>query len=523
VNAVRIIYASARADFLERVRRYSFLVTLGFALYFGYLAAAGKFTLRIGDSRGIYNSAWIGSLLAIVGSTFISLAGFYFVKNSVQRDRESRVGQILAATPLSRTAYIFSKFASNFAVLSAMIGILALSSLAMQWSVGEDRHMHLWQLLSPFLLLSLPAMAVIAALAVLFETIPLLRGGFGNIAYFFLWTVLLAAPVATGSLAFDLAGLALLRHDLIASSAAPSAENSFSFSLEFGQTHAATAAFRWEGIPWTANVVVPRMALSAAAFLLCGLAAALFDRFDTARNGRPAPSTTPAPPVAHSESSSSPTAAFPRALTPLAASPQRSRFFAIFSAELRLLFKGQRWWWYTVAAGLLIASATVPSRDARGIILACAWIWPILLWSPSGIRETLHQTNQIIFSAPHPVARQLPAVWLAGAIVTVCTGSGFALRLLLSADWRGLLAWCAGVLFIPSSALAFGVWSGSSKPFEILYTLFWYIGPMHAMPAFDFMGSAPATSSTRYPLFYLVLALVFLLMAVAGRKRQLLV
>ena len=35
-------------------------------------------------------------------------------------------------------------------------------------------------------------------------------------------------------------------------------------------------------------------------------------------------------------------------------------------------------------------------------------------------------------------------------------------------DWRGLLAWLTGALFIPTLALALGVWSGSSKLFEIV-------------------------------------------------------
>jgi hypothetical protein len=93
VNTLRVVFASARADFFERVRRYSFLFTLGSALYFGYLATVGKLMQRIGELRGIYNSAWIGGPLAMVGSTFISLAGFYFVNNSIQRDRETRVGR----------------------------------------------------------------------------------------------------------------------------------------------------------------------------------------------------------------------------------------------------------------------------------------------------------------------------------------------------------------------------------------------------------------------------------------------
>jgi hypothetical protein len=74
VNIPRVVFASARADLLERIRRYSFLFTLGVALYFGYLAAVGRIMLRLNDTLGIYNSAWVGALLTIVGSTFISLA-----------------------------------------------------------------------------------------------------------------------------------------------------------------------------------------------------------------------------------------------------------------------------------------------------------------------------------------------------------------------------------------------------------------------------------------------------------------
>lgn len=543
MSGASVVLAAARADFLERVRRYSFLFTLGLALYFGYLATVGKLTLRIGDSRGVYNSAWIGGLLAVVGSTFISLAGFYFVKNTLQRDTETRVGQILAATPISRFAYILGKFASNFAVLASMIGILALSSIVMQLVSGEDKHILLWKLISPFLFISIPAMAVIAALAIVFETIPFLRGGFGNVAYFFLWTAILSVPIATDSSTYDLSGLFLLRQSLISSHAAPSAGYSFSLSIDAGQFKAAST-FRWEGIPWTAEALFSRLFLCVVALLLCILAAAFFDRFDAARSYRALRAfPAHAVPVSNSGrhlingSREGAASAVPNSpgnsgvltpevgaadLAPLGASAQKFRFPAVLAAELRLMLKGQRWWWYLIAAGLLVAQAAVPQAGARGMVLAFAWIWPILLWSSMGMREMRHQTHQILFAVPHPLARQLPAVWLAGVLLAAVTGSGFAVRLLLERNLPGLFAWTVGALFIPTAALCLGVWSSSSKPFEILYTLFWYVGPMHAMPAFDFMGSAPATATTRYPLIYLAFTAILFVMAIAGRKRQLL-
>ena len=185
------------------------------------------------------------------------------------------------------------------------------------------------------------------------------------------------------------------------------------------------------------------------------------------------------------------------------------------------MLKGQKWWWYAVAAGLIVACAATPSASARGILLACAWFWPVFVWSKMGVRETRDQTSQLIFSAPHPIARQLPAVWLAGVGVALLTGSGFAGRLLFTGNSRGLFAWLVGALFIPTLALTFGVWSGSSKLFEIVYTLLWYVGPMHATLQLDFMGSAPGTEATRVPTFYLACAVAMAAIAVFGRKRQL--
>jgi hypothetical protein len=106
-------------------------------------------------------------------------------------------------------------------------------------------------------------------------------------------------------------------------------------------------------------------------------------------------------------------------------------------------------------------------------------------------------------------------------VLALLTGSGFGARVLLGGDWRGLTAWLIGALFIPTLALGLGVWSGSSKLFEIVYLLLWYLGPMHATLQLDFMGSAPGTAATRVPAFYFALTVAIAAVAVLGRKRQL--
>ena len=129
--------------------------------------------------------------MGIVCSAFLSLIGFYVVKNSIQRDEQTRVGRVLATTPMTKRFYTFAKSISNFAVLASMVLVMGVATLLMQLLRGEDPHLHLWQLLAPLILFALPAMAFVAALAVLFETLPVLRGGVGNIIFFFLWIFLL--------------------------------------------------------------------------------------------------------------------------------------------------------------------------------------------------------------------------------------------------------------------------------------------------------------------------------------------
>ncbi len=128
-------------------------------------------TIQLADYRGVYTSAWVGTMVAMVSTAFISLVGFYIVKNAVDRDRRTGVGQILAATPLSKTQYMFGKALSNFAVLNSMVLILAFGALATQFFAAEDKQYDFIALVLPSILIAMPMMALTAAVAVLFENV----------------------------------------------------------------------------------------------------------------------------------------------------------------------------------------------------------------------------------------------------------------------------------------------------------------------------------------------------------------
>src|SRR5574339_708328 len=218
MNSMRVIYHVARAAFLERVRRYSFLVMLGLVILLGYQTVIGNVRLQLGEYRGEFNSAWIAGMMSIIATFFLGWFGFYLVKGSVARDRETGVGQIMATTPMSRPAYMLGKWISNFAVLMAMVVILMIIGLVIQLISGESTQIDLTVYLAPFLYIVMPLMALVAAVAVLFEVIPFLSGGFGNLVYFFGFVMLI--PLTMENLqklpALEPLGMALLKADMAA-------------------------------------------------------------------------------------------------------------------------------------------------------------------------------------------------------------------------------------------------------------------------------------------------------------------
>jgi hypothetical protein len=94
--------------------------------------------------------------------------------------------------------------------------------------------------------------------------------------------------------------------------------------------------------------------------------------------------------------------------------------------------------------------------------------------------------------------------------------------MLLETDGDAVFTWMVGALFIPSLALALGVWSGSSKLFQLTYLVLWYAGPMQGIQRFDFMGldSAEAVADGTSVAF-IAAGVVLLALAAAGRRRQL--
>ncbi len=537
MNTTRAIYHLARADFFERTRRYSFLLVLAAIIYMGVLVNKGAIGMELAAKatdlswiryRGEFNSAWIGAMTVMVINTFLGLFGFFLVSGCIERDIRTGVGQIIATTPLRRAVYLVGKWLSNFLVLSLLVLILAVAAAIMVLLKGEAA-LELRPLLMPFLAVALPNMALTAALAVVFDTVPWLRGAVGNVVYFFGWIISLFSVLLTGKLLFikDPIGQGVFSASIYASAHAAypqdaireilgvqsSNPGAFMANL-FDMPEFQLKVFNWPGLDWTPGVVAGQWFWVLFGLGLVLLSATWFARFDPSREGlrhlRAKPVVDAGGRLAelwekvHSRLPD---------LSPFISNlAQASPFLGVLFAELRLLLKGRRWWWWLVLLGLNIVILAGPASMVKDFLLPIAWLWPLPIWSEMGNRERKYNTTQMVFSSARPVLRQLPAAWLAGVLATALFEIAGALVFLINGDLTSLAGWVGAVIFIPALALALGVFSSGSRVFEVVYLLWWYMGPFQKTPWVDFTSGAPQ--------FYLLVAAGLLLLAAFWRGRQ---
>jgi hypothetical protein len=537
------IFHLTKADFFERARRYSFLFVLAVIVLVGYLFVppvdAGYRVLQVGTQRGIYNSAWIGLMFGLTAAMHLPLLGFYLVKNAISRDRQTRVGQIIASTPISKLVYVIGKWFSNLAVLILILCVLTVMGVVMQLIRAEDTTINLWAIITPIWLMGLPILAIAAALAVLFECVPFLNGGLGNVIFFFIWLTAIGV-VISGSVE-ETTGLARVTRDPFSYTRQlvdiqeqvleerPDAQVSSSF-INSGRDIEGT--FIWRGIDWPAAVIFDRLIWLGLVVVFLAISAITFDRFDPARSRTKSKREG----IIHRLSQRITTywsAEFLRRepeakeviqvvtaaqLTSISTIPNRWRFFGVLVAELKLMLKGRNLVWYFGAILFIVLSLLWPLVEVRRYLSLVILLWPITLWSWMGNREKRYQTDQIIFSVAHPLRRQLSANWIAGFIVALITCSCITASLIIGGQDYTIVSWVAGAAFIPSLALAFGIWSGGPRLFELVYILWWYLGPVEGVPVFEFMGVTHEAIETGVPIYYLIAAILLFIFAIFGRR-----
>jgi hypothetical protein len=475
VPALQRFAAILLADLRERSRSTRFWVVLGLVGIVTWWCFppldAGYVTVGIGENaRGRYSSAWVGMVLGLMYSTMLSLFGFYLVRGTVVRDFDTRVWQLLVATTMTRRGYLLAKWASHLAVFSLIMLLGLVVGLAAQWFRGEVRSLHLFELVKPVFIIGLPALAVTAFFAVLFDLLPWLRRTGGNVLYFFTWIFLFIAAFsfmdpekvawARTTWLSDPTGVALAVRDMQAQLAvtAPGLKTD---GLNIGMSimDSKTTVFDWN--QWSPR---PMDMLGRLLWLLLPMAAValLAPLLDwAAARTRGAASSTARPGNRL------------RLLDPLLRPLEGSATGTLLAAELKLVLRQRSHWWWLALGVLALMQFNLPMEGA-GIAALGAWLASIDVFSRAILRERESGTGVLVFVASGVSRRLLAARLGVSLLLAIAAVSPSLLR--LHAEPLLLASLLATAAFVAIGGLAISALCRNPRPFELLLVMLAYIG-----------------------------------------------
>lgn len=521
-SEITSVYHISKADFLQRIRGYNFLISVGVCIFIVYSFVpppdAGYRIVSLGNYRGFYNSAWVGSMVAMC-VPFFTLFGFYLISDAVKRDIDTGVGQIIATTPVTKVQYLTGKFLSNFAVLMLMLTVIAVMTVVMFVIRGETSLIQPGHLLLPLLLLTVPAMFILASIALFFDSFTGLSRGFINIAFFFLWIFLVSSAI--WSPFTDVFGLNTCKNEITSQVAElkPDWNGDFGTGIMITGSHAGTKIFTWEGMHWSAGIILQRIFWMAMAFGLVLLSSFGFNRFDT----RESKDMTRdhwwvfRKKLITNEAETAPITI--RYVDLPLIEPDFS-FLSLVKAELRLMLNGSSRLWMIITSGLFIASVFTPLQIAWKYILPLLWFMQVLKLSKTGSREIVNRCNEYIFATARPLSRQLPATFSAATMIIFTLALPVFIRVGLSGDSYGIYAIATGAFFVPALALATGIFTGGSKLFEVAFTIMVY-GILNGIPYIDFTGAVTGSRSIGITHYFLALTIILIILGFIRRKKQL--
>lgn len=493
------------ADYRQRSRSRGFWLTLLLTSAITFLLFPAENALysvvNINGYRGVYNSAFIGDTLSLLNSLVFPIFGFYLIKNALLQDQRNKVDSLLAASAMNRFSYLGGKVISNFLLLSTLIVTMSLTAILIQYYRGESYQLDWYTLFKPQLIIVVPMTLIIAFLGVLFESIKLLRGGVGNLLFFFLWMPLLILQMESG-----------LGANLIISQleSAVSLLPVISDNVAIGgmPIDEPLKTFLWHGTSFDEKAFYFWLYCLLFCLVVFLVSTIFYQRYDSSptRFNKRAKLITP-----DKFSQSIIPENHVSQLSPLTANKTQQAFFRLLIGEFRLLVRGRVWWWYTGALIQIVLAIVLPIETVRLILLPLFGIWSILIVSSLGCRDHQFNTLSIISYNVTTETQRLFCMWLAATVLQLILASGLLIKLTLETQSFSALQLIIGCCFIPALAITLGKLTQTTRTFEIVYLLLWYMGPVEKISVIDFLGvtsNSEISSSVTFGILTLALLIM---------------
>ncbi|WP_109301058.1 hypothetical protein [Aquimarina sp. AU474] len=479
-----------KLDYLQRTRSYSFLITLCASLAIAYTFVpepnANYSTIRIADYVGVYNSAWFGYVTAIMTSAFLSLIGFYLINSSIKTDIDNRVGHIIAATRISNFSYLLSKVISNFLVLLTIVGTVFGMSILLFFLYNDGFSFYLIQFIKPYVLITCPAMFIVAVIAVVFEVVFEKYTILQNILFFFLFSLLaLFSPKNENQYALDLFGNKTVLHQMeneVRTITNSDQTTKLSIGYVLGNVKKANT-FEFNGVDFSTSFIISRFVwILIGIGIIVGITP-LFHRFKRKENNNTKETAVVQKRLRIKEV----------LLSVLPKTNENYGVLPLLRTEFLLLFrKGKKWLWIINIIGMVLLSI-LPIKVAHQMVLPILWFIQVHRISDITTREITNNVHYFTFTSYKPIARLLVSKISSAIILLLCLATPLLLRVGLLSNFSLVIAIVLGASFIVMTAALLGVLFKGKKLFEVLFFMITYAN-INGILFLDYFGGFEHTN-----------------------------
>ncbi|MEM6685342.1 MAG: hypothetical protein AAF617_06045 [Bacteroidota bacterium] len=500
-----------QGNYLQYVRSYSFLITVGICVYVALSLVpspeANYTTIRLGEFTGDYNSTWIALVMAMMASVLLSLVGFFLMHGSIQKDIETRIGHIIGTTQISNSSYLFSKFCSNLLILFTMLCIVFVAGIALLFMFGNQYSLQLWEFVIPFVLIAVPTLVIVTALALVLEVVfPRKR----NLQYGIFLVLYISSLVGATFEKKEIHDAFGIHEPMTAITTQvqqqfPNEDTAFTIGFISGKRNA-DKVVTIQHIAFSADYIWNRVVFMLIAIVCLFLSTIYFHRFNIKEKIAPLPTSAPA------EQNKS--AGFQ--LSNLSITPEfSSQLSPLVSAEIIMLIRKTPKWLLGISFCLMFASIFVPLPVAHHYMLPLLWFLQVGVWSDLVTKDTSFRTYYFTASSYKPLQRVFISRILAGIGIAIFIALPLLVRYIVEFDVHTIINIMLGAVFIILLSVFFGTLTRSKKLFEITFFFLIYSN-INLVKITDYFGALH--NSIAYTILMLVLSTILFFSSYSLKK-----
>ena len=511
---MKSFFTIIKYDYLQRTRSYAFLITLCLTLGVAYTFVPGPnanySTIHLSNYQGFYNSDWIAYVTAIMTSSFLSLIGFYLVNNSIKKDIDTKVGQIVATTQVGNFKYLLSKVLSNFLVLISIVFVVFLMSIMLFFKYNTDFSFDMISFVKPYLFITIPTMFFIAVLAVLFEVFLGKYSILQNVGFFFLFAAIIS--ISNGNeknYSLDVTGIKIVTttmNDQVNKTLGSEVTSGLGIGYMSKSKDVEIKRFAFNGIDFPNSFLISRILIILFGIGIIGIIAPFFHRFDRKKR------------VKHKAKKETVIETKLDTEIRLINLPKVQENFGILpfiKTELLLLFRnGKKGLWILNLIGMVLLIVT-PVEIALQFILPIVWFFQVSRLSSLTTKEVTNNVHYFAFASYKPLSRLLLSQIISGVLLMLFIALPLLVKLLFIGNLISVVTVFLGGMFIVLLATTFGILTGSKKLFEVLFFMLTYAN-INGVSFLDYFGGTTHNSTYIVKL----VGFILFLMTITFLKRK---